>query len=219
MRAVIADDNLLIRAGITALLREAGIEVAAEAASDEELLAAVDAHEPDVAIVDIRMPPTHTDEGLRAAQEIRETHPGVGVLVLSQYVEPGYAMALLESSAEGVGYLLKDRVADLDQFGTSVRRVADGGSALDPAVVSELVGRKRRDDPLDQLTAVSEHFQNTLKVKPDVSGAGSEFEMHRFLLQGGGDYPKQAEGLTITISRSQWVDNKAQITLEYLPKN
>jgi DNA-binding NarL/FixJ family response regulator len=109
-------------------------------------------HKPDVAVVDIRMPPTHTDEGLRAAREIRERHPGVGVLLLSQYVEPSYAMALLETSAEGVGYLLKDRVADLEQFGTAVRRVADGGSALDPAVVSELVGRKRRDDPLEQLT-------------------------------------------------------------------
>jgi DNA-binding NarL/FixJ family response regulator/class 3 adenylate cyclase len=122
-------------------------------ADDSVLLREVAMHKPDVAIVDIRMPPTHTDEGLRAAQEIRESHPGVGVLVLSQYVEPGYAMALLESSAEGVGYLLKDRVADLEQFGTAVRRVADGGSALDPAVVSELVGRKRRDDPLEQLTA------------------------------------------------------------------
>jgi DNA-binding NarL/FixJ family response regulator len=110
-------------------------------------------HKPDVAVVDIRMPPTHTDEGLQAAREIRERHPGVGVLLLSQYVEPSYAMALLETSAEGVGYLLKDRVADLEQFGTAVRRVADGGSALDPAVVSELVGRKRRDDPLEQLTA------------------------------------------------------------------
>ena len=97
--------------------------------------------------------PTHTDEGLRAAREIREKHPAVGVLLLSQYVEPAYAMSLLETSAEGVGYLLKDRVADLEQFGTAVRRVADGGSALDPAVVSELVGRKRRDDPLDLLTA------------------------------------------------------------------
>ena len=127
--------------------------VVAQSGTAEDLLRHVAMHKPDVAVVDIRMPPTHTDEGLRAAREIRERHPGVGVLLLSQYVEPSYAMALLETSAEGVGYLLKDRVADLEQFGTAVRRVADGGSALDPAVVSELVGRKRRDDPLEQLTA------------------------------------------------------------------
>jgi DNA-binding NarL/FixJ family response regulator len=106
-----------------------------------------------VAIIDIRMPPTHTDEGLRAAQQIRDRHPDVGVLVLSQYVEPAYALELLGESAEGVGYLLKDRVSDLDEFAASVRRVAEGGSALDPAVVDQLVGRRRRDDPLDELTA------------------------------------------------------------------
>jgi DNA-binding NarL/FixJ family response regulator/class 3 adenylate cyclase len=152
-RVVLADDSVLLREGVARLLEEAGFEVAAQSGTAEDLLRHVSMHKPDVAVVDIRMPPTHTDEGLRAAQEIRERHAGVGVLLLSQYVEPGYAMALLETSAEGVGYLLKDRVADLEQFGTAVRRVADGGSALDPAVVSELVGRKRRDDPLDQLTA------------------------------------------------------------------
>ena len=110
-------------------------------------------HEPDVAIVDIRMPPTHTDEGLRAAQSIRDRHPDVGVLVLSQYVEPAYALELLGESAEGVGYLLKDRVSDLEEFAAAVRRVAEGGSALDPAVVDQLVGRRRRDDPLEDLTA------------------------------------------------------------------
>jgi DNA-binding NarL/FixJ family response regulator len=112
----------------------------------------VRSYSPDVAVVDIRMPPTHTDEGLRAAQEIREKHPGVGVLVLSQYVEPAYAMELLAQSAEGVGYLLKDRISDVGDFADAVRRVADGGSALDPAIVSQLVGRRRSDDPLDQLT-------------------------------------------------------------------
>jgi DNA-binding NarL/FixJ family response regulator/class 3 adenylate cyclase len=152
-RVVLADDSVLLREGVARLLEEAGFDVVAQSGTADDLLRHVAMHKPDVAIVDIRMPPTHTDEGLRAAQEIREGHPGVGVLVLSQYVEPAYAMALLESSAEGVGYLLKDRVADLEQFGTAVRRVADGGSALDPAVVSELVGRKRRDDPLEQLTA------------------------------------------------------------------
>jgi len=153
VRVVLADDALILREGLARLLREAGFEVVGQAGDADALLDLVAELEPDVAIVDIRMPPTHTDEGLRAAREIRERHPDVGVLLLSQYVEPGYAMALLETSAEGVGYLLKDRVADLEQFGTAVRRVADGGSALDPAVVSELVGRKRRDDPLEQLTA------------------------------------------------------------------
>jgi DNA-binding NarL/FixJ family response regulator len=112
----------------------------------------VRSYDPDVAVVDIRMPPTHTDEGLRAAQEIREKHPGVGVLVLSQYVEPAYAMELLAESAEGVGYLLKDRIADVGEFADAVKRVADGGSALDPTIVSQLVGRRRSDDPIDQLT-------------------------------------------------------------------
>ncbi|MCZ7588546.1 MAG: response regulator [Gaiella sp.] len=152
-RVVLADDSVLLREGVARLLEEAGFEVVAQSGTAEDLLRHVAMHKPDVAVIDIRMPPTHTDEGLRAAREIRERNPGVGVLLLSQYVEPGYAMALLETSAEGVGYLLKDRVADLEQFGTAVRRVADGGSALDPAVVSELVGRKRRDDPLEQLTA------------------------------------------------------------------
>ena len=112
----------------------------------------VRSYSPDVVIVDIRMPPTHSDEGLRAAQEIREKHPEVGVLVLSQYLEPGYAMELLAKSAEGVGYLLKDRVSDVGEFAAAVRRVAEGGSALDPAIVSQLVGRRRRDDPIDTLT-------------------------------------------------------------------
>jgi DNA-binding NarL/FixJ family response regulator/class 3 adenylate cyclase len=152
-RVVLADDSVLLREGVARLLEEAGFEVVAQSGTAEDLLRHVAMHRPDVAVVDIRMPPTHTDEGLRAAREIRERHPDVGVLLLSQYVEPSYAMALLETSAEGVGYLLKDRVADLEQFGTAVRRVADGGSALDPAVVSELVGRKRRDDPIEQLTA------------------------------------------------------------------
>ena len=152
-RVVLADDSVLLREGVARLLEEAGFEVVAQSGTAEDLLRHVAMHKPDVAVIDIRMPPTHTDEGLRAAREIRDRYPGVGVLLLSQYVEPGYAMALLETSAEGVGYLLKDRVSDLEQFGTAVRRVADGGSALDPAVVSELVGRKRRDDPVDQLTA------------------------------------------------------------------
>jgi DNA-binding NarL/FixJ family response regulator len=152
MRVVIAEDSVLLREGLARLLDEAGFEVVGQAENAEQLLLKVRSYSPSVAIVDIRMPPTHTDEGLRAAHEIREKHPGVGVLVLSQYVEPGYALELLQESAEGVGYLLKDRVADIDEFTAAVRRVAEGGSALDPTVVSHLVGRSRRDDPLGALT-------------------------------------------------------------------
>jgi DNA-binding NarL/FixJ family response regulator len=152
MRVALADDSVLLREGVARLLTESGFEVVAQSGNAEDLLRHVAMHKPDVAVVDIRMPPTHTDEGLRAASEIRQRFPGTGVLVLSQYVESGYAMDLLADSAEGVGYLLKDRVSDLEQFASSVRRVAEGGSALDPAVVSELLGRKRRDDPLDELS-------------------------------------------------------------------
>jgi DNA-binding NarL/FixJ family response regulator/class 3 adenylate cyclase len=152
MRVVIAEDSVLLREGVVRLLEEAGFEVAGQSGTAEDLLRHVALYKPDVAIVDIRMPPTHTDEGLRAANAIREQHPGTGVLVLSQYVEPGYAMDLLSTSAEGVGYMLKDRVSDLEQFASAVRRVAEGGSALDPAVVTELVGRRRAGDPLDELT-------------------------------------------------------------------
>jgi DNA-binding NarL/FixJ family response regulator len=141
-----------LREGVARLLAESGFEILAQSGNAEDLMRHVGMHKPDVAIVDIRMPPTHTDEGLRAAREIREHHPETGVLVLSQYVEPGYALDLLAESAEGVGYLLKDRVAEVEQFASAVRRVAEGGSALDPAVVSELVGRRKQDDPLHQLT-------------------------------------------------------------------
>ena len=152
MRVVLAEDSVLLREGIARLLEDGGFEVVGQAGNADELLLKVRSYSPDVALVDIRMPPTHTDEGLRAAKEIREKHPETGVLVLSQYVEPGYAMELLSESAEGVGYLLKDRISDVDDFRAAVRRVAEGGSALDPAVVSQLVGRRRRDDPLGELT-------------------------------------------------------------------
>ena len=152
MRVLIADDETLLRDGLARLLEDAGLEVVGRCGDADALLRMVDARLPDVAIVDIRMPPTHTDEGLRAAQAIRESHPETGVLVLSQYVEAEYAMALLSQSAEGVGYLLKDRVSDVDDFVAAVRRVAEGGSALDPEVVSTLLGRRRRDDPLAELT-------------------------------------------------------------------
>jgi DNA-binding NarL/FixJ family response regulator/class 3 adenylate cyclase len=152
MRIVLAEDSVLLREGIARLLEDAGFEVVAQSGTAEDLLRHVGMHKPDVALVDIRMPPTQTDEGLRAAQQIRERWPDTGVLVLSQYVEPAYAMELLGENAEGVGYLLKDRVSDVDEFAAAVRRVGEGGSALDPAVVSQLVGRRRRDDPLEELT-------------------------------------------------------------------
>jgi DNA-binding NarL/FixJ family response regulator len=152
MRVVVADDSVLLREGVVRLLMENGFEVVAQAGDAEELIRKVKAHKPDVAVVDIRMPPTNTDDGLRAALEIRAELPDTGVLVLSQYVEEGYALDLVGESAGGVGYLLKDRVADVERFVDSVRRVADGGSALDPEVVSQLVGRARRDDPLAELT-------------------------------------------------------------------
>lgn len=152
VRVVLADDSVLLREGVARLLDEAGFDVVAQSGNAEDLLRHVAMHKPDVAVVDIRMPPTQTDEGLVAAKEIRERHPDTGVLVLSQYVEPGYAMELLAESAESVGYLLKDRVADIDEFAAAVRRVSEGGSALDPSVVSQLVGRHRREDPLAELS-------------------------------------------------------------------
>jgi DNA-binding NarL/FixJ family response regulator len=149
---VLGEDSVLLREGVARLLGDAGMDVVAQAGDFDDLLRKVRAHKPDVAVVDIRMPPTHTDEGLRAAHLIREELPDTGVLVLSQYVEEGYAMDLLADSAEGVGYLLKDRVADVERFVDSVRRVADGGSALDPEVVSQMLGRRRAEDPLAELT-------------------------------------------------------------------
>jgi DNA-binding NarL/FixJ family response regulator len=152
LRVVVADDSTLLREGVVRLLEEAGLEVVGQAADAEDLLRKVRAHKPDVAIVDVRMPPTHTDEGLRAARQIRAELPEVSVLVLSQYVEVTYARELLADSAEGLGYLLKDRVADVGALTDAVRRVGAGGSALDPEVVSQMLGRRRREDPLEELT-------------------------------------------------------------------
>ncbi len=159
-RVVLADDSVLFREGVARLLEDAGFEVVGQSGTAEDLLLKVRSYKPDVAIIDIRMPPTQTDEGLQAAKEIREKHPATAVLVLSQYVEPGYALELLQESAEGVGYLLKDRVSDIGEFAAAVRRVADGGSALDPSVVAQLVGRRRRDDPLAELTRANERCSN-----------------------------------------------------------
>ena len=152
MRAVIAEDSVLLREGLARLLEEAGCEVVAQCENADDLLLKVRSFSPDVAIVDIRMPPTHNDEGLQAALEIKSKHPSVGVLVLSQYVELGLALKLLAESAAGVGYLLKDRISDIKEFVAAVRRVANGGSALDPMIVSTLLARQRPDDPISSLT-------------------------------------------------------------------
>ena len=152
MRVVLGEDSVLLREGIARLLTDAGFEVVGQAGDAEDLLRKVRAHKPDVAIVDIRMPPTHTDEGLRAALLIRGELPDTAVLVLSSYVQEEYAVELLGESAEGVGYLLKDRVADVERFIDSIRRVASGGSALDPEVVSQMLGRRRAAGPLNALT-------------------------------------------------------------------
>jgi DNA-binding NarL/FixJ family response regulator len=153
VRVVIADDSVLLREGVSRLLVEAGFEVVGQAGDADELVREVAEKEPDVAIVDIRMPPTHTDEGLRAARELRSRHPSLGVLVLSQYVRPSYALELLADDARGVGYLLKDRVSDLRELSDAVHRVSEGGSVLDPSVVSQLVGRRRQGhDPIDDLS-------------------------------------------------------------------
>ncbi|MBM7786475.1 response regulator transcription factor [Tenggerimyces flavus] len=162
MRVVIAEDSILLREGLVRLLTESGFEVAAAVDNADELLQQVAKHQPDVAIVDIRLPPTNTDEGLRAARLLRQRHPSTGVLVLSQYVRVSYAVELLDGGAEGVGYLLKDRVSDLAEFTSAIRRVGSGGSAFDPIVVDQLVGRHRRAD--DPLTALTERERGILSL-------------------------------------------------------
>jgi DNA-binding NarL/FixJ family response regulator len=152
VRVALAEDSVLLREGLARLLADEGFDVLARCRDADELRAALRVELPDVVIVDIRLPPTHTDEGLRAAVELRAAYPDMGVLVLSQYVEVGLAMTLLADSAEGVGYLLKDRISDVPEFLGAVRRVATGGSAVDPVIVSTLLARRRRDDPLDRLT-------------------------------------------------------------------
>jgi DNA-binding NarL/FixJ family response regulator len=156
VRVAIADDSALIREGVARVLEANGFEVVAQVGDAIDLMMtlanAEDAKRPQVVVIDIRMPPTHTDEGVRAARRIREAHPGVGVVVLSQHAEPEYAMELLGEGTDGVGYLLKDRIADIDDFAASVRRVAQGGSALDPSIVGLLVSRKRRASPLEALS-------------------------------------------------------------------
>jgi DNA-binding NarL/FixJ family response regulator len=152
MRVVVAEDTMLTREGLVRLLEDAGVEVAAQVEDAGALLRKIAVTKPDVAIVDIKMPPTHTDEGLVAAQRIREEHPAVGVLVLSQYVEPGYAMRLLEEHPERIGYLLKERLFDVAVLIDALRRISDGETVIDPTIVARLVGRRRRHDPLEELT-------------------------------------------------------------------
>ena len=153
MRVVIADDSVLLREGLARVLIEGGFEIVAQAANADELRKAVRRFKPDIAIVDVRMPPTHTDEGARAAVEIRAEQPEVAILVLSQVIEAAHAMQLFSERPEGFGYLLKDRVLEIDDFLESVRRVGRGGTAIDPEVIGQLVGRRRDDGPLDELTA------------------------------------------------------------------
>jgi DNA-binding NarL/FixJ family response regulator len=151
-RVAIAEDSLLVRAGLVRLLRDAGFEIIGEVATSAELLTLVDRTRPDAALVDIRLPPTYSDEGLRAAAEIRKRAPSVALLVLSQYVEPEYALRLLEGSQRSVGYLLKDRILDAAQLTDAITRVVAGGVVVDPALVAQLLDRQRRADPLDELT-------------------------------------------------------------------
>jgi len=152
MRVVIAEDSALLREGLARILAEGEFEVLAQTTNAEELKDAVRRKRPDVAVVDVRMPPTHTDEGARAAREIRETQPEVGILLLSQIVEAAHALALFSEHPEGFGYLLKDRVLEIDDFLEAVRRVGRGGTAIDPQVIAQLLGRPREDDPLAELT-------------------------------------------------------------------
>jgi DNA-binding NarL/FixJ family response regulator len=152
MRVVVAEDVMLTREGITRLLSDAGVEVAAEVGDADALMRAVRATQPDAAVIDIRMPPTHTDEGLNAAQQIRAEHPDVSVLILSQYIEPHYAMRLLDEHPGRIGYLLKERIFDVAVLVDALRRLADGETVVDPTIVARLFARKRRADPLDELT-------------------------------------------------------------------
>jgi DNA-binding NarL/FixJ family response regulator len=183
MRVVVADDSLLVRAGIVSILRDAGIDVVAQAASAEELLRAVDEHVPDVALVDIRMPPDFDDEGIRAAHAIRERHPGIGIVILSSHVDLGTATRVLAESPERLGYLLKDRVVDVGEFVGTLRRVADGGSALDPEVVSRLLASNRDDARLQGLTAREHEVLQLVAEGRSNKGIGDRLEVSERAVQ------------------------------------
>jgi len=180
---VIADDSLLVREGIASLLRRAGFEIAAEAASADELLAAVEEHRPEMAIVDVRMPPTHTEEGLEAAREIRTRFPHTAIVILSQHVEVGIAMRVLVENPERLGYLLKDRVTDIDDFAATLRHVAVGGSALDPQVVSELLSGDRDDGPLSALTPREREVLELIAEGRSNKGIGERLDVSTGVVQ------------------------------------
>ena len=175
IRVVLAEDSVLLREGIARLLEDAGFAVVGQSGTADDLMLKVRSYKPDVAIIDIRMPPTQTDEGLQAAKQIRETHPETAVVVLTNHIEAGYALELLQDNAEGVGYLFKDRVSDIAEFAAAVKRVAEGGTALDPSVVSQLLGRSRRNDPLAALTPrereVLALMAEGLRISPSPSGS------------------------------------------------
>lgn len=174
MRVVIAEDEALLRQGLALMLHQAGFEVSASVADASALLGAVAAHDPDLIVTDIRMPPTFTDEGLRAALVIRRQWPDIGVLVLSQYVEERYATELIGDSSQGVGYLLKDRVADVEEFYEAVTRVADSGTAIDPDVISQLLARSRRQDPLATLSPREREVLAAMARGMSNAGIGAE---------------------------------------------
>ncbi len=178
MRGFVADDSFLFREGLVRLLGEAGLDVVGQAENADDLVSGVDEIRPDVAIVDIRMPPTHTTEGLDAAQRIGESHPDIGVLVLSQYIEAGYAQRLFEEGTSGRGYLLKDRVGDLDAFAAAVRQIGEGGSVVDPDVVASLVGRK--SEPASSLDSLTEREREILALMAE--GASNASIGERFFL-------------------------------------
>ena len=180
---MIADDSLLVREGIASLLRRAGFEITAEAASPDELLAAVEQHRPEMAIVDVRMPPTHTEEGLEAAREIRARFPHTAIVILSQHVEVGIAMRVLVENPERLGYLLKDRVTDIDDFAATLRHVAVGGSALDPQVVSELLSGDRDDGPLSALTPREREVLELIAEGRSNKGIGERLDVSTGVVQ------------------------------------
>lgn len=180
LRAVVADDSVLLRDGIVRLLTDSGFDVVAAVGDADALLDAVTEHQPDLALIDVRMPPTHTDEGLRAAIEIRRRYPQIAVLVLSQYVEERYASDLLAGDVSGVGYLLKDRVIDVNDFIVSLRRVAAGGSAVDAEVVSQILGRSRRASELDRLTPREREVLNLM-----AEGLSNTGIAERLVVSGG----------------------------------
>ena len=180
---MIADDSLLVREGIASLLRRGGFEVAAEASGPEELHAAVAQHKPDIVIVDVRMPPTHTEEGLDAAREIRGRHPDMAIVILSQHVEVGIAMRVLVESPEHLGYLLKDRVTDIEDFTTTLRHVASGGSALDPQVVSQLLSGDREEGPLSTLTPREREVLELIAEGRSNKGIGERLDVSTGVVQ------------------------------------